>query len=96
MSGGESDAVKFDYKIITIPNTSTISHGYYPTTTAPISNTYWYGNTIYKFKYQIQCPAKTCKTMNWMELDTITPCAKCGLKLKAVSEQADFEVEVSP
>lgn len=48
--------------------------------------------TIYK--YQIICPR--CHTNNWLELDKITMCTKtkCGAKLKAVINQADYEVPV--
>lgn len=103
MSSGESDAVRF----ITVDNTNPPGDNYYsPSVTGPKSN-YWYydwpntsnnftwtyNHTIYK--YQIKCPATKCKKMNWLELDKITPCVNCGMKLKAVSEQADFEVEVT-
>ena len=54
--------------------------------------TYPYTNTIYL--YQIKCPKSSCKKMNWLKLDTITGCINCGAKLKAVSEQAEYEIEV--
>lgn len=50
--------------------------------------------TIYL--YQIFCPKKNCNTANWLKLDTITPCTKCGAKLKAVMESADYEIPVTP
>lgn len=63
-------------------------------------NTYtykWtYPITTTVYKYQIICPAKGCGTSNWLELDVITPCTKCGAKLKAVSEKVDYEVPVTP
>jgi len=54
--------------------------------------TWTYTTNVYL--YQIKCPQKTCRKMNWLELDKITPCNNCGSKLKAVSEIADFEVKV--
>lgn len=98
MSSGEADAVSITIK----GNIPTGDNYFSPSITEP--NYYWttgsstnlnWTTTIYKFKYQIRCPFKTCKTYNWLELDTITPCTSCGLKLKAVSEQADFEIEVT-
>lgn len=53
---------------------------------------YTYPSTIYL--YQIKCPRTRCKTFNWLQLDTITPCRACGAKLKAVSQTADYEIEV--
>jgi hypothetical protein len=55
---------------------------------------YPYYSPVTIYKYQITCPKRSCKTMNWLELDKITPCTKCGSKLKAVSEAVDFEVPV--
>ena len=53
------------------------------------TNIYWGAPTII-YMYQITCPKRACKKTNWMQLNIITPCSKCGAKLKAVSEQADF------
>lgn len=87
MGSGESDV-----RSLTV-NTDTVgvSQTTWPLTSSWPLTTY-YGQVIYK--YQIKCPVKTCKTMNWLELDKITPCINCQTRLKAVSEQADFEVPV--
>jgi hypothetical protein len=62
-------------------------------TSNTIDYNWWvYPQTIYM--YQVRCPKRGCKTDNWLQLDTITPCKKCGSHLKAVSMKADFEIEV--
>lgn len=76
---------EFDYTI-NIPNTSTV-------------NNLTYSNWLYQWKeyvylYQVQCPKRSCKTMNWLELDKVKECTKCSSRLKAVSDDADFEVKV--
>jgi len=94
MSGGESDAVKYVPVSNYVPFTPTIEPYPYTGNTTTSNILYNYTSTIYK--YQIKCPGRGCKTFNWLEIDKISPCVKCGLKLKAVSEQADFEIEVTP
>lgn len=99
MGSGEGDAVRE----ITVNNTANtpIGNGITTTTAYPY-DTYWgtgvstwsYPYYITVYKYQIKCPVRACKTRNWLEIDKITPCTSCGAKLKAVSEQADFEVPV--
>lgn len=87
-----------------------ISDSNYPSTTPINDNWWWYQKPLdttpvtnvsnwtvsyptYIYMYQIKCPK--CKTMNWLKLDTITPCTKCEAKLKAVSEQAEYEIAVT-
>jgi hypothetical protein len=108
MSGGESDAIKYipvdtrntpapvEYKSADLKNTSTTSNSFQFTgsTSAVYPPWYWYGSTTV-YKYQIKCPIKTCKRINWLELDKITPCFECGCKLKAVSQIADYEIEIN-
>lgn len=72
---------------------STLSIGdWSPTVTIPNMYYYSYPTTIYY--YQIICPKPRCKTANWLELDTLKECSKCGAMLKAVKAKADYEVEV--
>lgn len=66
-------------------NTATNSFSFYPYTNYSTT-------TIYK--YQIKCPVRACKKMNWLELDKITPCTGCSVKLKAVSQVADYEISI--
>ena len=83
---------EYDYFSVTVPNSSYIGDPvltYQNYTTWP---TYWtYPTTIYM--YQITCPK--CETMNWMQLDKVTPCTKCKSKIKAVTEKVDYEVPVT-
>lgn len=100
MGSGEADAIRTSLDSVTntvhTVNIDTGSntggtYGYYGWgSTTP----YVWSYTTTVYKYQVKCPVKLCKKMNWLELDKITPCSKCGAKLKAVSEQADFEIEV--
>lgn len=53
---------------------------------------YWYSTN--KYFYQIICPKPRCKKANWLEIDQMKECSKCGSMLKAVSKKADFEIEV--
>jgi hypothetical protein len=81
-----------EYKI-TIPSTDTTTWyiGDYP----PQSNFNYYD--IYPsviYKYQVKCPKSSCKTNNWLEIDKVKPCVKCGAKLKAVLNEADYEIPV--
>ena len=74
---------------------SSISNTYYewPTYYSPTSTfTYSWPSTIYL--YQIICPKPRCKTANWLEIDKMKECSKCGSLLKAVSAKADYEIEV--
>ena len=67
-----------------------------PTTTPTYPQyTYWYNYSPTIYMYQIKCPK--CQTMNWAQLDTIKICTgnKCVAKLKAVSNQADYEIPVT-
>lgn len=52
-----------------------------------------YQVTIYK--YRIKCPNKGCKMINWLELDTNTPCTSCASVLRAVLETPDYTIEVN-
>lgn len=92
MGSGEGDAIRNVY----VPTVTQPANQMYWTDTTTTSNTFdytWtYSTKIYM--YQVKCPKRGCKKMNWLELDKITPCRNCGVKLKAVSEQADFEVPV--
>jgi len=54
----------------------------------------WTSYPTTKYLYQIVCPHKGCKTTNWLEIDQMKACKKCGSMLKAVSAKADYEVEV--
>lgn len=75
--------------------TSNITTGaYLGTGTVTYPWTYGYAQTqyIYVDRYQIKCPK--CSAMNFLQLDTITPCKKCKSKLKATQQQYDFEVPV--
>lgn len=92
MSGGESDAIREVWVTNTdTANTANITSTYYPSTYYP-SYTYTYPSTIYM--YQITCPKRGCRVMNWGQLDHIITCKGCGSKLKAVSQTVDFEVPV--
>ena len=62
------------------------------TTTWP--TTYYWSYPYTKYMYQLTCPKRGCKTLNWCELDQTTTCKKCKSQLKAVSKKADFEIEV--
>jgi len=55
---------------------------------------YTYTWTTHIYLYQIRCPKRSCKSLNWLEINKITPCTGCGATLKAVSEQAEFEIAV--
>lgn len=68
---------------ITFPNTT----GDFYSTTTPVFNT-----PIYIYFYQIFCPR--CETVNWLQLEQLKACKKCGSTLKAVSHKADYEIEV--
>lgn len=103
MGSGEADAIReVPIKNYYSPSTTTTSNSTINSTfqfdydwnkyTWP-NTTYW-TNTIYVDRYQVKCPEKGCKTFNWLVVDRITPCKNCGAKLKAVIEQADFEVPV--
>lgn len=61
-------------------------------TTWPSTTWYTYPTTVYM--YQIICPKPRCKTSNWLEIDKMKECTKCGSMLKAVRAKADYEVEV--
>jgi hypothetical protein len=108
MGSGESDArlldkvhsvevtatnKDFTLGSIKLSNTNSTSvNSTFDTSTGYYNYTYTWPYTVYL--YQIKCPIRACKTMNWLELDKIKPCTKCGARLKAVSEQADFEIPV--
>lgn len=53
-------------------------------------NTNYFASTI--FMYELKCPR--CKTRNWGQIDAIVSCKKCTAKLKAVSQEVDFEIPV--
>ena len=61
----------------------------------PYEYNYYWSVSSPIYLYQIFCPKKGCNTVNWLKLDAITPCTKCKAKLKAVSEQADYEIAIS-
>ena len=46
------------------------------------------------YLYQVKCPAEDCGKTNWLELDKITECTKCGARLKAVSQKVDHEIQI--
>lgn len=77
------------FSTYTSPYTTTTNLGW---TYTP--NYYYWSTPVTVYKYQVKCPKQSCKKMNWLELDKITPCTKCGAKLKAVSEQAEFEIAI--
>ena len=81
----------FDYTV-TIPNLS--NYNYYTDTTTSNNVNWWGTYKEYVYLYQIQCPKRSCKTMNWLELDKVKECANCDSRLKAVADDADFEVKV--
>ena len=86
------------YEVIVDTNTwspSLTSDSYIWPGTGTVDTYRWgwsYPATVYM--YQVKCPKRGCKTTNWLELDKISPCKKCGSNLKAVSMKADFEIEV--
>ncbi len=83
----------YDYSI-TVPNGTTWPIT--PYTTGTFGNTFdWYTVTSPVYMYQIKCPKRGCKKMNWLQLDKIAPCANCGMKLKAVAEKADAEITIT-
>lgn len=88
MGSGESDV-----RYIGVANTPTYNSAYdvIGNNTSTV-NSFYYDYHIYL--YQVKCPKRSCKTNNWLQLNVITPCRKCGARLKAVNEQADFEVPV--
>lgn len=53
-----------------------------------------WSTTVYL--YQVRCPKRGCRKMNWLQLETVTPCAGCGSKLRAYKEStaADFDIPV--
>lgn len=67
------------------------STNYFNTSTSSLYN---WSYKEYVYLYQVECPKRSCKTMNWLELDKVTECTKCESRLKAVSDDADFEVKV--
>lgn len=80
-------------------NVSDTSDTYYwdpswQTWTQPSYSYYTYSATVYL--YQVKCPKRACKKMNWMQLNMVTPCKGCGAKLRAIKEedQADFDIPV--
>lgn len=92
MGSGESDV-----KYIGVDTTSTAGdwQKYFTApSTAQWSPSYttYYTSPIYM--YQVRCPKRGCRKMNWMQLDIITPCKNCGAKLKAVSEVPEFTIPV--
>lgn len=76
-------------------DTTTITVPYWDnTTTGNTHYTYWsYPNYVYL--YQIRCPKKSCKTYNWLQIDVITECTGCRSKLKAIRDQADYEIPIN-
>lgn len=92
----------YDYSVTVRENTwsdiptKTIVNGNYTVGTTSNWSDYNYFTTwpSVVYYYQIRCPKKGCKVYNWVELDKVKPCYKCGSRLKAVSEQVDFEVPV--
>lgn len=102
MGSGESDI-----RYITVDTSNTtartgqITKDYYnPTKTW--DNTFWvdsnyswwaYPTVIYK--YQVRCPKRGCRAYNWLELDTTTPCVKCGSKLRATADIPEFTIPVN-
>ena len=102
MGSGEGDAIREVVVNNNSVTTPTPKYNTYTGTGSSISiggntwpnNTYWYYPTTTVYLYQIKCPASKCRKMNWLEIDKIKPCVGCGARLKAVSEQADFEVAV--
>lgn len=90
------------YEIIVSDNTSTLVGDASSTINSHLCGswcnhwtTWYYPTTFTKYLYQIICPHKGCKTSNWLELDTIKDCSKCGSTLKAVRKVADYEVEIN-
>ena len=79
----------------TVSSFNNINECWPGTYTWPSTTTYSYNwsNTIYL--YQIICPKPRCKTANWLELDKMKECSKCGSMLKAVAAKADYEIEVA-
>jgi hypothetical protein len=87
------DSTAITTPVVDINGTITNSYWWDGYTNYPYTGWTYYPQTIYK--YQIICPR--CKTSNWLELDTIVACAgkKCNAKLKAVTQQADYEIPVT-
>lgn len=86
--------------------TSAISSTTYDTVTQgnTSNNLAYYNNWPYSwyinypsviYKYEVKCPQRGCKSRNWLELDTTTPCTKCGAKLRAVADVPDFTIPIS-
>lgn len=109
MSSGEADAIKVSIEppntterrvsSTTTSHFDSLGHGtsgptighigwHLPSQTA----TYTYPLATYVYMYQIRCPK--CDTMNFMPLETITPCKKCKSRLKATTQKLDYEVPV--
>jgi hypothetical protein len=46
------------------------------------------------YKYQIECPSKSCKTSIWAEVNKIVTCPKCKNTIRVVNEDTTFTVVV--
>lgn len=87
------------YTVVTTGTTTKDSTTYYPYKyNNNVSNNlgyWWYSTPEYIYLYQVKCPKRGCKANNWLQLDRVTPCTKCGAKLKAVSDKVDFEIPIT-
>lgn len=99
MGSGEGDAAKYTVVVKDTTfrnNTATYENNnnnlYLDNNTT--SDFFYYNWTPHIYLYQIFCPKRGCKTTNWLQLDKVTPCVKCGSTLRAVSDRADFEVPI--